>query len=73
MKLQIVAHPSSKKPRIEFDLLNTMHVYIREPALEGAANRALILVVSKYYKVPKSKVILVKGEKSKLKNFDILT
>lgn len=72
MKIQIVAHPNSKRPRIEKDLLGTLHVYINAPPLEGKANRAVIESLSKYFNVKKSNVIFIAGEKSKIKTFEIL-
>jgi len=35
MKLSIIAHPNSKNPRIEKDLLGATHVYVNAPPLEG--------------------------------------
>ena len=71
MKVEVIAHPRSKKPRIEKDLLGTLHVYVHEPALENKANVAVIFALAKFYNVPISKVVLVKGERSKHKLFEI--
>jgi uncharacterized protein len=72
MKVSIVAHPNSKRPRIERDLLGTLHVYVNRPPLEGKANKAVIEALSKYFNVRKSCIIFVSGEKSKTKIFEIL-
>jgi uncharacterized protein YggU (UPF0235/DUF167 family) len=72
MKISIIAHPSSKKPRIEKDLLGTLHVYVNEPPLEGKANHAVREALADYFKVNKSYVLIVSGEKSKNKVFEIL-
>lgn len=71
MRLSVIAHPNSKKPRIEKDLLETVHVYVREPPLEGKANKAVIEALADYFCVKKSAVTFVSGTKSKLKHFDI--
>ncbi len=71
MLVQIVVHPNSKKPRVEKDLMDFTHIYVREPALEGKANSAVILVLAELYKVAKSSVKLTSGAKSKLKSFEI--
>ncbi len=42
MKINVIAHPNAKKPRIEKDLTETIHVYIKEPPQEGKANEAII-------------------------------
>jgi len=72
MKVTIIAHPNSKKPRVEEDLLGTLHVYVSDPPLEGRANEAIIKALSKYFKVKKSCVLFVSGTKSKSKTFEII-
>lgn len=72
MKVTIIAHPNSKKPRVEKDLLETIHVYVSEPPLEGKANNAIRESLAKYFGIKKSSVLLISGEKSKNKVFEIL-
>jgi uncharacterized protein len=72
MKLTVIAHPNARKPRIEEDLLGTLHVYVNAPPLEGKANMAVIEALAAHFKVKKSQVILVTGHKSKQKVFEIL-
>ena len=71
MKLNIIVHPNSKNPRIETDMLDMMHVYVKAPPQEGKANKEVIEALAKYFKVKKQKVILVGGQKSKGKVFEI--
>lgn len=71
MKISVIAHPNSKKPRIENDLLGTLHVYVNQPPLEGKANQAVIEVLANYFKIKKSQIILLSGHKSKNKKFEI--
>jgi hypothetical protein len=71
MKLSIIVHPNSKNPRIEEDLLQMTHVYVKSPPLEGKANKDVIEALARHYKVNKSKVVLMRGEKSKSKLFEI--
>jgi uncharacterized protein (TIGR00251 family) len=71
VKISIIAHPNSKKPRIEKDLLDTLHVYVSEPPLEGKANNAIRESLADYFNVKKSAVLIVSGEKSKNKVFVI--
>lgn len=72
MKISIVAHPNSKKPRIEKDLLGTLHVYVNAPPLGGKANKAVIEALAEYFNVKKSCVLLISGTKSKSKTFEII-
>ena len=71
MKVTIFAHPNSKKPRVEKDLFGGLHIYVNQPPLDGKANKAVIEALAKYFKTSKSKVVLVRGEKSKQKTFNI--
>ena len=72
MKLKVIAHPNSKRPRVEKDLLGDLHVYISAPPLEGKANAAVLLALAEYLHIPRSKIILKTGMKSKIKVFEIL-
>lgn len=72
MKISVITHPNAKRPRVEKDLLNTIHVYVSAPPLEGKANKAVIEALADYFHIKKSQVILISGEKSKNKFFDII-
>ena len=72
MKISVIAHPNSKRPRVEKDLLGELHAYVSEPPLEGKANNAIANALAKHFEVRRSDVILVSGEKSKNKLFEIL-
>jgi uncharacterized protein YggU (UPF0235/DUF167 family) len=72
VKISIIAHPNSKKPRIEKDLFDTLHVYVSEPPLEGKANNAIRESLAGYFNVKKSAILIVSGEKSKNKIFEVL-
>lgn len=69
--MTIFAHVNSKKPRIEKDLFGSLHIYVKEPPLEGKANLAILKALAEHLKLPKSRIILVKGEKSKQKTFEV--
>ena len=69
MKLTVITHPNSRKPRIEKDLMDTIHIYVNKPAVEGKANVATLEALSEYFKISKSKITLISGHKSKSKVF----
>lgn len=71
MKITVIVHPNSRHPRIEKDLLGDLHVYVHEPPLEGKANKAVAQALAKHFNVANSLVQLVRGEKSKIKVFEI--
>jgi len=72
MKVTIIAHPNAKNPRVETDLLGTLHVYVNQPPLEGRANAAVRDALAEHFEVKKAKVLMVSGERSKLKIFEIV-
>lgn len=72
MKISVIIHPNAKKPKIEKDLLGTLHVYVHEPPLEGKANSAVIEALVQYFHTKRGSVILLSGEKSKYKVFEII-
>jgi len=71
MIISIIAHPNSKKPRVEKDLFGGLHVYVNQPPLDGRANKAVGEALAEYFKVGKSKIKLIRGLKSKQKVFDV--
>lgn len=73
MKLSVSVKPNSKKPGIEIVNETEWIVKVREPALEGKANEAVLFAIAKKLELPPKKVILLKGEKSKKKLVEILT
>lgn len=72
MRISVVAHPNSKRPRAEEDLLGTLHVYVSEPPLENRANLAVIEALAKHFKVRKNQIAFLSGHKSKTKLFEVL-
>ena len=72
MKISIIVHPNSKKPRIETDLLGMHHVYVNAPPLEGKANKAVNESLASYFHTERKNIILLSGEKSKNKLFEII-
>ena len=64
--------PNSRKgPLVETADDGTLTVYVREPAVEGKANAAVIKVLAKHLDVPRSRVELVSGATARIKRFRI--
>jgi uncharacterized protein len=72
MKVTIIAHPNSKRPRVEEDLPGNLHAYVNAPPLEGRANKAIVRVLAKYFKVNRNCVLFISGTRSKSKTFEII-
>lgn len=64
---QIKVIPNSKVNKIVETGDNFLKIKLQAPAHEGKANLALIKFLSLHFKVPKSKVSLVSGAKSREK------
>lgn len=46
-------------------------VSVKERPVQGMANKAVAKLLAEYFGVPRTKIILVKGEKSKTKTYQI--
>jgi len=58
---------SSKGPLVEPGDPGEFTVYLNERAVDGAANDALVKVLAKHLGVPKSRVEIVRGHTSRVK------
>jgi len=72
MIVEVRVKPSSKiGPQVQLGLDRSLLVYVREPAIDGKANQAVIKILADYYKVSKSRVKFISGLTSKQKRFNI--
>ena len=70
MKIQVRVVPQAKKERVE-PFGSGLKVYVRQPALEGRANKRLIEILSKHLNVRKSSLSIVKGATSRDKIIEV--
>lgn len=71
MILQVSVKPGSKKgPCLEKDGEDFV-AFLRERPIEGAANTALIKLLSEYFSVPKTSIIIKKGHHGRKKIVEI--
>jgi uncharacterized protein (TIGR00251 family) len=64
--------PGSKKgPLVEVAEDGELTIYVREPAVEGKANEAVVRLLAKHFDVPRSRVELVSGATSQVKRFRV--
>ena len=71
-EVNVRVKPGSKKgPLVQTSLTGELLVYVREPAIDGKANKAVTELLAKYFEVPKSHVQLVSGRTSRHKKFKI--
>ena len=71
MKIKVKAHINSRNEKIILNKDENLDIYIREKPIEGKANKKIIEVLSAYFKVKKNQILLISGEKSKNKMFEI--
>ena len=64
--------PKSRKEEIIKTGENQYKVKLTEAAEKGKANKKLVKLLADYFKVARSKIIIVKGEKSHRKIISIL-
>ena len=61
---------SSKGPLVESDEEGLV-VFVREKAIDGAANEAVIKLLADHFDVPKSRVRVVRGHTARIKQIEI--
>ena len=72
MKITVRVKPGSKKGSLVQPALDgSLLIFVREAAVEGKANEAVIKLLAAHFGVPKSNVRLVSGHKSKIKRIEI--
>jgi uncharacterized protein len=71
MIIRIHVHARSSRNEI-VEVRSDLHAYVTAPPLENKANMAVRELVAERFGVPKSRVALVRGAKSPIKDFEIL-
>ena len=73
MKVNVSVKPNSTKGSlVELQPDGSLVVYIREIAADGKANVTLVKLLSDYYKIPKSRIAIIRGHTNKHKLVEIL-
>lgn len=69
----VTVKPGSKKGPLILEENGELTVFLRERPVEGKANLALVQHLSKYFKVPKSQIIIKSGTHGRKKLVEIKT
>lgn len=72
MRINIKARPNSKEEKVEKVSDTEFIVSVKEPPVEGKANRAIINALAVYFKVASARVKIVLGYTSRQKVVEIL-
>lgn len=70
MKVKVRVKPGAKRVKVQ-EVEGTLVVSVRSPAREGKANAELVEVLSEYFKVPKSRIKILRGHKGKDKLIEV--
>jgi len=73
MKILVQVKAGAKVEKVE--IVNKFHnykVWVKAPAKEGKANEAVVKVLAKHFKVPKSSIEILSGFKYKKKVIQII-
>lgn len=69
LKISIKVKPQAKEDKVKKIGLNNYVVWIKAKAIEGKANQAAVKILSDYFDIAKSKVVLIKGKRARDKIF----
>ncbi len=66
MKIELKVIPSASKDAVNTEQPIT-RIYLKAPAVDGKANKALVEVLAKHFNVPSKSIEIIKGLKSRHK------
>lgn len=69
-QLKVLVKANSKKGPLIEETEAGLVVYVREPAVEGKANKAVAAVLARHFSVPPSRMVLKSGHNSRHKTFE---
>ena len=72
MKISLRVKPGAKQDKVEKIGSDSYAVWVKAKAIEGEANQAVVKVLSEYFNIAKSKIVLIKGKRARDKIFMIL-
>lgn len=67
----ITVKPGSSQEKIVQNSPEDLTIYLRAKAHDGKANEALVKLLSKHFKVPKTTIKILRGAKSRKKLIEI--
>ena len=67
MNISVKVTANAKRNSVEKTGENSYRIRVSAPAVEGKANGAVVELLSEYFDIPKSRIIILKGRASKNK------
>lgn len=71
MIINVCAKPNSSRGKVEKNDDGSFDVFVKEPPVEGRANRAIIKALAEYFGVSVFKVNIISGRASRQKIIEI--
>ena len=71
MKYIVTVKPGSSQEKIVVTSANELTVYLRAKPHGGEANTALIKLLAKYFRIPKTSIRITHGQKSRIKTIEL--
>jgi len=71
MKISVNVKPNAKQERLEKIAEDNFLVWVKERPQDGKANQAATKILAEYFGVAKSQVILLRGQTSRHKIFEV--
>lgn len=72
MYIKIKTHPNSKENKVTRKSADSFEIYVRAKPFDGEANEAVLDLLAAFLSVPRSKMRLVKGARSRNKIVELL-
>ena len=73
MKISVRVKPNAKQERVEKTSASGFMVWVKATPHEGKANQAVIELLSRYFAVPVSGIVIVRGKHSRDKVVNVLS
>ena len=70
-KISVKVKPGSKRNLVELTAEREYTVRVKEKAIEGRANDAVIRLISEHFDTPRSRIKIIKGANSRNKVMEI--
>jgi uncharacterized protein (TIGR00251 family) len=67
MRIEVVVKPNARKEAVEKLPDGSYRVSVNAPPQEGRANEAVIALLAKFFKIPKSSITILRGERGRRK------
>ncbi len=72
MLISVYVTPNAKQARVVRVSEDYFEVWVDERAVDGRANKRLLEILAEHFKIPKSRITILKGTKTRNKTIQIM-